>query len=126
MKIAIASDAEGLALKAALVDHLLQKGHEVIDRGAGLDAGACAALVAATIASGEARAGILISATGVGVTIAANMLPGIKACVCPDTYAVERGASQEGMNVLCLGSGSAGVELSKELAMSFIKAVSRP
>ncbi len=123
MKIAMASDVEGSALKTALVDYLLQKGYEVIDKGGGADAGACAAFVAVLIASGEAGAGILISATGIGVTIAANGFPGIRACVCPDTYAVGRGVSQEDMNVLCLGAGSCGVELSKELAMSFIKAI---
>ncbi len=123
MKIAIASDMEGFSLKTQLVAFLRQKGHELLDKGEKAEAAACAALVASPVMSGESGAGILISATGVGVSAAANKFEGIKASVCPDTYAAGRGAREEGMNVLCLGAGSVGVELAKELSMSFIKAI---
>ncbi len=123
MKIAIASDMEGAALRSALAQYLAGQGQEVIDKGENNGASECAALVAASIAGGEAHWGILVSGAGVGVSIAANRFEGIRASVCPDTFAVERGAREEGMNVLCLGSGSVGVELSKELAASFVKAV---
>ncbi len=115
---------EGAALKTELVPYLVQRGHEVIDKGENAEAAGCAALVASSVISGEARAGILISATGVGVSVAANRFDGIRASVCPDTYAAGHGVREEGLNVLCLGSGSVGVELSKELAESFIKAIS--
>ncbi len=123
MKIAIASDMDGAALKAQLVAHLLQKGHEVIDMDYTAGAAGCAALVASSVASGQAGGGILISATGISVSVAANRFEGIRASVCPDTYAAGYGAGQEGMNVLCLGAGSCGVELSKELVSSFINAL---
>ena len=74
------------------------------------------------MASGQAERGVLICGSGVGACIAANKVPGVRACLCHDTYSAHQGVEHDDMNVLCLGARVVGVELARELVEVFLKA----
>ena len=78
--------------------------------------------VAQAVASGQAERGIIICGSGVGSCIAANKVPGIRACLCHDTYSAHQGVEHDDMNVLCLGARIIGIELATEVVTSFLKA----
>lgn len=127
MKIAIAADHGGFPLKADIVELLAQAGHEPIDLGAheymaGDDYPDYALLVGKTVQSGQAERGIVICGSGVGASIAATKMKGIRAGVCHDTYSAHQGVEHDDMNVLCLGARIIGVELARELVLAFVAA----
>ncbi|OGO36999.1 MAG: ribose-5-phosphate isomerase [Chloroflexi bacterium RBG_16_57_8] len=78
--------------------------------------------VAGAVASGRAERGIVICGSGVGACIAANKVPGIRACLCHDTYSAHQGVEHDDMNVLCLGARVVAGELAFELVTSFLTA----
>jgi ribose 5-phosphate isomerase B len=78
--------------------------------------------VAHAVSSGQAQRGILICGSGVGACIAANKVPGIRACLCHDTYSAHQGVQHDDMNVLCLGARVIALELAKELVAAFLNA----
>jgi ribose 5-phosphate isomerase B len=78
--------------------------------------------VARAVASGEADRGILICGSGVGATIVANKIPGVRACLCHDTYSAHQGVEHDNMNILCLGARVIGIELACEVVNAFLKA----
>ena len=78
--------------------------------------------VADTVRSGRVDRGILICGSGVGASVTANKVPGIRACVCHDTYTGHQGVEHDDMNVLCLGARVVGIELSKEILGAFLSA----
>ncbi len=126
MKIAIASDHAGFELKELVRDHARQLGHEVNDLGA-YDASPSdypdfAVLVGKEFMAARTDRGILICGSGVGVTIAANKMPGVRACMCHDTYSAHQGVEHDDMNVLVLGARIIGFELAYELVDAFLKA----
>ena len=81
-----------------------------------------AADVAAAVAAGRAERGVLICGSGVGASVAANKVRGIRAALCHDTYSAHQGVEHDQMNVLCLGSRVIGVELALELVRAFLAA----
>ena len=124
LRVALAADHGGFSLKNEL-SHWLQQGYEISDLGAhelnlGDDYPDFAESVAGEVASGRADRGILICGSGVGACIAANKVPGVRACLCHDTYSAHQGVEHDDMNVLCLGARVVGVELAMELVAVFL------
>ena len=126
MKIAIASDHAGFALKEQVRDHVRSLGHEVHDLGAfntePSDYADFAVLVGKELMAGTAERGILICGSGVGVCVAANKMPGVRAGMCHDTYSAHQGVEHDEMNVLILGARIIGVALAMECVEAYLKA----
>ena len=127
LHVALGADHGGFPLKAQLLTWLQNQGYKILDVGAhtlnpGDDYPDFAEAVAEAVASGQAQRGILVCGSGVGACIAANKVPGIRACLCHDTYSAHRGVEHDDMNVICLGARVIGVELAKELVTAFLKA----
>ena len=128
MKLVIASDHAGFPLKEELRVFLAKAGHEVVDLGAFTedpldDYPDFAEKVGEAILQGVARRGVLICGSGVGVCVAANKIPGIRAGICHDTYSAHQGVEHDDMNALVLGARIIGGELAKELVTAFVGAV---
>ena len=126
MKIAIGADHGGFHLKHIIAKFLSDRGFGVIDLGAynpePSDYPDFSRAVAEAVLNGKADRGIIICGSGVGASVAANKLPGIRAAVCHDTYSAHQGVEHDDMNVLCLGERIIGPELAKEIALSFLSA----
>jgi ribose 5-phosphate isomerase B len=124
MRIAVGADHAGFALKEILARYLREHGHEVIDKGTDSDAPVdypdFAEAVGQAVLGGTAERGVLICGSGVGASVAANKLPGIRAGLCHDTYSARQGVEHDDMNVLVLGARVIGVELARELVNAFI------
>ena len=78
--------------------------------------------VARAVASGQASRGVVVCGSGVGACIAANKVPGVRACLCHDTYSAHQGVEHDDMNVLCVGARVVGIELARELVAAFLQA----
>lgn len=126
MKLVISSDHAGFHLKEDLRAYLAKAGHEVVDLGAyntePSDYPDFAEKVGEAIKSGVAPRGILICGSGVGVCIAANKIPGIRAGMCHDTYSAHQGVEHDDMNVVVLGARVIGTALASEVVDAFIGA----
>ncbi len=126
MKVAFGCDHAGFALKTQLVDEARTLGHEIIDCGAMDDRPSdypdFARAVGAAVAGGKAERGVLICGSGVGASVAANKIHGIRAGLCHDTYSAHQGVEHDDMNVLCLGSRIVGEALAIELMRAFLPA----
>jgi len=126
MKIVIGSDHAGFALKNSAGDLLRSLGHQVLDVGAfnenPSDYPDFAEAVGRAVLDGRAERGVLICGSGVGASVAANKLIGIRAAVCHDTYSAHQGVEHDDMNVLVLGSRVIGVKLAEDLVKSFLGA----
>lgn len=126
MKIAIGADHAGVEYKEILVAELREAGHEVLDLGT--DGGSpadypdCAETVGETVRAGQVKRGILICGSAVGVSVAANKLPGIRAGVCHDTYSARQAVEHDDINVLCLGQRVVGIEVAREIVRAFLRA----
>ena len=123
MRIAVGSDHAGFPLKATIVDELRRLGHDIIDKGTfdenPVDYPDYAEAVGLSIISGEAERGVVLCGSGVGASVAANKLVGIRAAVCHDTYSAHQGVEHDDMNVLTLGARIIGSELAIELVRAF-------
>src|SRR5579875_560465 len=126
MKLAIGADHAGYSLKEEVRGYLERLGHEVIDLGAfntePSDYPDFAEAVGRAVLAGRAERGILICGSGVGVCVAANKLPGIRACMCHDHYSAHQGVEHDNMNVLVLGARIIGQSLAFELVAAFLGA----
>jgi RpiB/LacA/LacB family sugar-phosphate isomerase len=126
MRIVIGADHAGFDLKQIIAEYLRHRGHEVIDKGTDsddpVDYPDFAEAVAKVIVDGQADRGVLICGSGVGTSVAANKIPGIRAGLCHDTYAARQGVEHDDMNVLVLGARVIGVELARELVDNFLRA----
>ncbi len=127
MKLVIASDHAGFGLKEELRAKLGEAGHEVIDLGAYQcepedDYPDFAEKVGEAVKAGVAPRGIVICGSGVGVCVAANKIPGIRAGICHDVYSAHQGVEHDDMNVLVLGARIIGSALAMDLAKTFIGA----
>ncbi|MCC6168755.1 MAG: ribose 5-phosphate isomerase B [Caldilineaceae bacterium] len=126
MRIAVANDHAGLAIRPAVLDELRQLGHEVTDFGTdetrSVDFPDYAGAVGRAMQQGDVERGILICGSGVGMCIAANKLHGVRASIAHDTYSAHQGVEHDGMNVLCLGSRVIGEALARELVRAFMSA----
>lgn len=126
MKLAIGADHAGYSLKEEVRGYLEKLGHEVIDLGAfnaePSDYPDFAEAVGRAVSGGRAERGILICGSGVGVCVAANKMPGIRACMCHDHYSAHQGVEHDNMNVLVLGARIIGQELAFDLIDAFLTA----
>jgi ribose 5-phosphate isomerase B len=126
MKIAIAADHAGYPLKEQMREIISQLGHEVHDLGAHdaepSDYPDFAELVGECLMSGAAARGILICGSGIGVCVAANKMPGIRAGICHDTYSGHQGVEHDDMNVLVMGSRIVGSALAREITQAYLAA----
>jgi len=126
VKIVIGSDHAGYLLKKAVRAELLRLRHRVIDVGTHserpVDYPDFAEAVGLALLKGRGERGILICGSGVGASVAANKLPGIRAGLCHDSYSAHQGVEHDDMNVLVLGARVIGVETAKELVHAFLRA----
>lgn len=127
MNIVVAADHNGLDLKDELAQLLRSLGHSVIDMGPHSldptdDYPDYAKLLAEKVSSEVASRGVMVCGSGVGASIAANKVKGIRASVCHDSYSAHQGVEHDDMNVLCLGSRIVGSEVARELVLAFISA----
>ncbi len=124
MRIAIGADHAGFDLKQIIAAYLRPLGHEVIDKGTDSDAPVdypdFAEAVSIVVRDGQAERGVLICGSGVGASVAANKIPGIRAGLCHDTYSARQGVEHDDMNMLVLGARVIGVELARTLVDSFL------
>ena len=125
MRIAAAFDHRGVHLRDAVFEAL--SGHEVVDLGTDTDAQPVdypdkAREVGEAILDGKAERAVLVCGSGVGASIAASKLPGIRAAICHDVYSAHQGVEHDDMNVLCLGSEVIGPSLARELIRAFLAA----
>jgi ribose 5-phosphate isomerase B len=123
--VAMGADHAGFHLKQQLVEWVKTLGHQPLDIGAHVidpndDFPDFALKVSTKVAKGEAAKGIIVCGSGVGASMVANKIPGIRAAMCHDTYSAHQGVEHDDMNVLCLGARIIGVELAKELVVSFL------
>lgn len=124
MKIAVAGDSAGEGLSKILADHLKDR-HEVQEISRGKDGpddfyANLADRVASAILSGEYERAILVCGTGIGVSISANKVPGIRAALTHDTYSAERAALSNNAQIITMGSRVIGPELAKSIADAFL------
>ncbi|PYQ16324.1 MAG: ribose 5-phosphate isomerase B [Acidobacteria bacterium] len=126
MRIAVGSDHAGFALKQLVGEALREAGHDVLDVGTystdPVDYPDSAEAVAGAVLDRRAERGVLICGSGVGASVAANKLPGIRAAVCHDAYSAHQGVEHDDMNVLVLGGRVIGPALAVELARVFVAA----
>jgi ribose 5-phosphate isomerase B len=124
MRIVIGSDHAGFALKSKMSDVVRALGHDILDVGAfnenPSDYPDFVELVGRAITDGKSDRGILVDGSGVGMTIAANKIPGIRAATCHDTCSAHQGVEHADMNVLVLGSRIIGERLAEDLVKSFL------
>jgi ribose 5-phosphate isomerase B len=127
MRVAVAFDHRGVKLRERILQEVQRLGHEPVDLGAEkpeprVDYPDKAREIGEAIRGGDAERGILVCGSGVGAAIAACKLSGIRAAICHDTYSARQGVEHDDMNVLCIGSGIVGGDLSAELVAEFLAA----
>jgi ribose 5-phosphate isomerase B len=127
MKVAVSADHGGVPLMDVVMDELRKLGHEVLDLGThdannGDDYPDHAEDIGRKVASGECERGILICGSGVGASVAANKIRGVRAGLCHDTYSAHQGVEHDDCNVLCLGARVVGPELALDIVRSFVGA----
>ena len=127
MKVAVGFDHRGVHLRETVLAALADAGLEAVDLGVSTDEKRVdypdvARDVGMAIRSGQARRGVLVCGSGVGASIAASKIPGIRAAICHDSYSAAQGVEHDDMNVLCLGSEIVGRSLAYELVRRFLGA----
>ncbi|MDM0049167.1 ribose 5-phosphate isomerase B [Variovorax sp. J22R115] len=126
MRLVIGSDHAGWSLKGAIVDHIRKLGHEVVDVGSHddqpVDFPDVARAVAAKIVAGEVERGIMVCGTGVGASIAANKMKGIRAAVCHDVHSAHQSVEHDDVNVMCIGAQIVGPWLATDLITAYLQA----
>ena len=127
MRIAIGADHGGYPLNERVIKELDEGGHEIIDFGTHVgsrpdDYPDYAIKVGEAVQNGEAEIGILVCGSGVGASVAANKLLGIRAALCGDTYSAHQSREHDDCNVLCLGARVVGQELALEIVRAFVAA----
>ena len=127
MKVIVAFDHRGTKLRDRVLAELSELGHAAVDLGVEapeppVDYPDKARDVGEALLAGEGERGILVCGSGVGASVAANKLSGIRAGLCHDTYSAHQGVEHDDMNVLCLGSEVIGAELAAELVRAFLGA----
>jgi ribose 5-phosphate isomerase B len=127
VKVAVAFDHRGVHLRDRILETLRDAGHEIVDLGTDTDAVRIdypekAAELTATLKDGQAERGVLVCGSGVGASVAACKVAGIRAAVCHDVYSAHQGVEHDAMNVLCLGSEVVGPSLAVDLVNTFLAA----
>jgi ribose 5-phosphate isomerase B len=127
MRVAVAFDHRGVKLRERVLEELVRLGHDIVDLGTDTDAVRIdypdkAREVGEALLSGDAERGVLVCGSGVGASVAACKLAGIRAAICHDVYSAHQGVEHDNMNVLCLGSEVIGAELAADLVRVFLGA----
>jgi len=127
LNVAVAFDHRGVHLRDAVLAALAELGHAAVDLGADSDAVRIdypdkAAELGAAILDGRAERGVLVCGSGVGASVAACKIAGIRAAICHDVYSAHQGVEHDDMNVLCLGSEVVGPSLAADLVRTFLAA----
>ena len=127
MRVAVAFDHRGVKLRERLLEVVAALEHEAVDLGTDkpeprIDYPDKAREIGDAIRSGEAERAVFVCGSGVGASVAANKLPGIRAAICHDIYSAHQGVEHDDMNVLCLGSEVIGPELAADLTRAFLDA----
>ena len=126
MKIVVGSDHAGFPLKMEMAEALRKDGHEVLDVGTHstepVDYPDSAAAVGRAVTEGKAEKGVLICGSGIGASVAANKIKGVRAAICHDVYSAHQGVEHDDMNVLVLGGRIIGPAVAGELVKAFVGA----
>ncbi len=126
MRIVIGSDHAGFPLKATVVEHVRSLGHEVEDVGSHddkpVDFPDIAKLVTSAVTDNKADRGLLVCGTGVGASIAANKVKGIRAAVCHDIHSAHQCVEHDDVNVMCIGAQIVGPWLAIDLVKAYLEA----
>jgi ribose 5-phosphate isomerase B len=125
VKVAVAFDHRGVHLRDAVLETLAD--HSVVDLGTDTDAVRIdypdkAREIGEAILRGDAERGVFVCGSGVGASVAASKLAGIRAAICHDVYSAHQGVEHDDMNVLCLGSEVVGPSLARDLVTTFLAA----
>jgi ribose 5-phosphate isomerase B len=127
MKVAVAFDHRGVHLRGAVLELLRGDGHEIVDLGTDTDAVRIdypdkAREIGEAVKQGGAERGVLVCGSGVGASVAASKMRGIRAAICHDVYSAHQGVEHDDMNILCLGSEVIGPSLAADLVRAFLGA----
>ena len=127
MRVAVGGDHAGFEMKTLISEHVKSLGHTVVDAGAYEydaldDFPDFSEAVAVRVADGRAERGLIVCGSGVGASVAANKVRGIRAGLCHDTYSARQGVEHDDMNVVCIGARIIGEELAKEVVTAFLSA----
>ncbi len=126
MRVALAADHAGFDLKQALIETVRELGHQVIDLGtsstAAVDYPDYALALGEAVVGRQADRGVLVCGSGVGASVAANRIPGVRAGLCHDTYSAHQGVEHDDMNILVLGGRVIGLALARDLVSAFLAA----
>jgi ribose 5-phosphate isomerase B len=127
MRVAVAFDHRGTKLRERILGEVTALGHEAVDLGTDdpsvrIDYPDKAAELARALLSDQAERGILVCGSGVGASVAATKIDGIRAAICHDVYSAHQGVEHDDMNVLCLGSEVIGAELAADLVRAYLGA----
>lgn len=126
MRIAVGSDHAGFPLKQEIAETLRKAGHDVVDVGthslAPVDYPDSAEALGRAVVDGRAERGVLVCGSGVGASVAANKVKGVRAAICHDAYSAHQGVEHDDMNVLVLGGRIIGQALAGELVKAFVAA----
>ena len=131
MRVAVSFDHRGVKLRAGVLQAIANLGHDIVDLGVEtldprVDYPDKARDIDEAILNGDAERGVLVCGSGVGASVAANKLPGIRAAICHDVYSAHQGVEHDDMNVLCLGSEVVGAALAADLIRAFLAAHFQP
>lgn len=126
MRLVIGSDHAGFPLKALVIEHVRSQGHDVVDVGSydeqPVDFPDVARQVTGAIINKEADRGLMVCGTGVGASIAANKVRGIRAAVCHDVHSAHQAVEHDDVNVMCIGAQIVGAWLAKDLISAYLEA----
>ena len=127
MRVAASFDHRGVKLRDAVLGAIADAGHDPVDLGVDTDAVRVdypdrARAVGEAILRGDADRGVLVCGSGVGASVAACKIDGIRAAICHDSYSAHQGVEHDDMNILCLGSEVVGESLARELVETFLGA----
>ncbi len=127
MRVAVGGDHAGFEMKNLIAEHVRALGHTVVDAGAYEydaldDFPDFSEAVAVRVADGKAERGLIVCGSGVGASVAANKVRGVRAGLCHDTYSARQGVEHDDMNVVCIGARIIGEELAKEVVTAFLSA----
>ena len=125
MRIGIATDHGGFELKEEMVAHLREAGHEVVDVGAyslnpGDDYPDFVIPLARAVADGRVERGVAICGSGVGASVCANKIPGVRAALIHDHFSARQGVEDDHMNMLCMGGRTVGPAVAQDLMDTFL------
>jgi ribose 5-phosphate isomerase B len=127
MRVGIATDHGGFGLKEPLVAHLREVGHEVVDFGAhsmspGDDYPDFVTPLAQAVATGKVERGVAICGSGVGASVCANKIPGVRAGLIHDHFSAKQGVEDDHMNIICMGGRTVGPAVARDLVDTFLAA----